>query len=71
MRHAKASHVSVIVRREGADLALTISDDGPGFDLAEAQGRGGLGLISLAERVRLGEGRLSIDTQPQRGTRDP
>jgi signal transduction histidine kinase len=65
--HAKASHASVNLTREGTDLVLTISDDGTGFDLAEARGRG-LGLISLEERVRLVGGRLTIDTAPQRGT---
>jgi two-component system sensor histidine kinase UhpB len=66
--HAKASRVRVSVARDGADLALTIGDDGSGFDLAEARRRGGLGLISLDERVRLASGRLVIDTQPQGGT---
>ena len=67
-RHAKASEVRVALERDGADLVLTIADDGHGFDLAEARGRGGLGLISLDERVRLARGRLTIDSQPQRGT---
>jgi signal transduction histidine kinase len=47
---------------------LTIGDEGSGFDLAEARGRGGLGRISLDERVRLAGGRLVIDTQPREGT---
>jgi signal transduction histidine kinase len=68
-RHAKPSHVSLDVARDGADLTLIISDDGCGFDLAEARSRGGLGLISLDERVRLVGGRLTIDTKPQHGTR--
>jgi two-component system sensor histidine kinase UhpB len=66
--HAKASKIRVFVQRDGADLALAIGDDGNGFDLAEARGRGGLGLISLDERVRLAGGRLVIDTQPRGGT---
>ena len=44
VRHAKASQVRVAVARDGANLVLTIGDDGSGFDLAEARGRGGLGL---------------------------
>jgi two-component system sensor histidine kinase UhpB len=66
--HAKAGHVSVTLTRDETDLVLTISDDGRGFDLAEARGRG-LGLISLEERARLVRGRLAIDTGPHRGTR--
>ena len=67
-RHAKPGQVSVAVARDRADLVLSIGDDGCGFDLAEARGQGGLGLISLDERVRLVRGRLTIDTQPQQGT---
>ena len=70
-RHAEASQVRVTVARDGADLVLTIRDDGRGFDLAEGRGRGGLGLISLDERVRLAGGRLTIDTQPQTRHGDP
>ena len=67
-KHAGAHHVSVTLARDGADVALSIGDDGRGFDLAAARGHDGLGLISLDERVRLARGSLTIDTQPQRGT---
>jgi signal transduction histidine kinase/ABC-type uncharacterized transport system substrate-binding protein len=66
--HAKAGHASVTLTRRGSDLVLTITDDGRGFDLAEARGHG-LGLISLEERVRLVGGRLTIATEPQHGTK--
>jgi len=66
--HAKAGHASVTLTRRGTDLVLTITDDGRGFDLAEARGRG-LGLISLEERVRLVGGRLTIATEQQHGTK--
>jgi signal transduction histidine kinase/ABC-type uncharacterized transport system substrate-binding protein len=66
-RHAGARDAWVTIRREGDDVALAIGDDGQGFDLAEARERG-LGLISLDERVRLVQGRLTIDTQRQAGT---
>jgi two-component system sensor histidine kinase UhpB len=67
-RHATARHVRVGIQRDGADVRLTIRDDGRGFDLAEARSRAGLGLISLDERVRLVGGRLTIDTDRGRGT---
>ncbi len=67
-RHAHAREVRVTLEREGGDVVLTIVDDGTGFDLPAARARGGLGLISLDERVRLARGRLMIDTKPQGGT---
>jgi signal transduction histidine kinase len=66
--HAKARNAWVSLTREGTELVLTIRDDGSGFDLDEARGRG-LGLISLEERVRHVGGRLSIDTEPEHGTK--
>ena len=67
-RHAKASHVWVSLECHRGDLVLVVRDDGRGFSFEEAQAKGGLGLISLDERVRLIEGRLAIDTKPQCGT---
>jgi signal transduction histidine kinase/ABC-type uncharacterized transport system substrate-binding protein len=67
-RHAKADRVWVSLERQRGYLALVIRDDGRGFDLEESRARGGLGLISLDERVRLVGGRITIDTKPGRGT---
>jgi signal transduction histidine kinase len=67
-KHAKARHARVIVARDHDDVRLTVADDGCGFDLTEARSRGGLGLISLDERVRLVGGQVTIRTGPQRGT---
>ena len=66
--HAAAHQAQVTLRSTGQSLELVIADDGQGFDLVKAQRSGGLGLISLDERVRLIGGSLAIDSQPQRGT---
>jgi PAS domain S-box-containing protein len=66
--HAGACKVQVTLRATGAGLALLIADDGQGFDLAQARSLGGLGLISLEERVRLVGGSLAIHTEHKRGT---
>jgi signal transduction histidine kinase len=66
--HAGARQAQVALRPTADGLELTIADDGQGFDLAEARRIGGLGLISLDERVRLVGGSVRINTQPQRGT---
>jgi PAS domain S-box-containing protein len=67
-RHADARRARVVLARAADGLELSVSDDGCGFDLAEARRAGGLGLISLDERVRLVRGNVRIDTRPQRGT---
>ena len=66
--HAAARKAQVTLRSSEEDLEMVIADDGQGFDLDEARRLGGLGLISLDERVRLVGGNLVITTEPQRGT---
>jgi two-component system sensor histidine kinase UhpB len=67
-RHAGATSVHVTLARTAGGVALTISDDGQGFDLAGVRPGRGLGLISLDERVRLVGGIMRIDTRPRWGT---
>jgi signal transduction histidine kinase len=66
--HAAAHKAQISLKSNDEGLELVIADDGQGFDLAEARRLGGLGLISLDERVRLVGGNLVITTEPQRGT---
>jgi signal transduction histidine kinase len=67
-RHAGARQAEVALTRSDDILELRIADDGQGFDLAAAQRRGGLGLTSIDERVRLVQGGVRIVTEPRRGT---
>ena len=72
-KHARATTINVAVRQEGAALAITLEDNGAGFDLAkvlarEASGRG-LGLATLDERTRMLGGALEIWSRPGVGTR--
>jgi len=66
-RHAKAKEIRVSVHGGGDALAITIQDDGIGFNAAESRGRG-LGLIGIEERVRELGGRFSVFSQPGKGT---
>jgi signal transduction histidine kinase len=66
--HAAAHKAQVTLRSSDKGLEMVVADDGQGFDLAGAREAGGLGLISLDERVRLIGGSLTINTEPQRGT---
>jgi signal transduction histidine kinase len=49
-------------------IRLRIADAGAGFDIDTAQKNGGLGLISMRERLRLVGGEISIKSQLSRGT---
>lgn len=66
--HSGAQSISVVLGREGDRLMLSITDDGRGFDPATARRRGGLGLVSIEERVRLEQGDLVVDSNAS-GTR--
>lgn len=65
-RHAQARQVRVHLSAEKSRVALTVEDDGVGF---EASRRRGLGLIGMEERVRELGGRLVIESTPGAGTR--
>ncbi len=66
-RHARANEIRVTIHGRQDALIMTIQDDGAGFDPAAVSGRG-LGLLGIQERVRELGGRLSILSQPGRGT---
>lgn len=60
-KHSDATHVDVRAEDDHGALVLRIRDNGHGFDVAEAQGRG-LGLSTMRERLaRLG-GTLQISS---------
>jgi signal transduction histidine kinase len=50
------------------EIHLTVSDSGAGFNREAAEESRGLGLISMKERLKLVNGTLSVDSQPNRGT---
>jgi signal transduction histidine kinase len=66
--HSGAKNISVVLARHDDRLSLAIADDGRGFDTATARRRGGLGLVSIEERVRLEQGDLVVDSDNS-GTR--
>lgn len=67
-KHSRARHVLVDLQCKGAELRLTIGDDGVGF-LPDTTVGNGLGLISIRDRVEAAGGRVKIHSAPGRGTR--
>lgn len=68
-RHSGAKTARVELRTESDHLQLTVADAGAGFDPVGVQARGGLGLASMRERVRLVQGELAVESSPGGGTR--
>jgi signal transduction histidine kinase len=67
-KHSGANKVRVFLRRAGSEIRLVVSDDGIGFDAEEALRRGGLGVRSMEERVRLIGGEFELISHPGEGT---
>ena len=68
-KHAHATTVKVVLSGKKDGIRLRIKDAGDGFDLNDIKGKGGgLGLISIEERVRLVNGKFTINSQPGNGT---
>jgi signal transduction histidine kinase len=72
-RHARAKKVSVVVRRQGGAIEVTVSDDGVGFDVARALRRDvrslSFGIVSMRERMAQVGGTLVLRSQAGKGTR--
>lgn len=66
-KHAQAHKVEISLDADERELAITVGDDGVGFDPAQHEDSGtGLGLFSLRERLDLLGGKLDISS-PSRG----
>ena len=64
VRHAQAKNVRVELKQQENEVELVVEDDGIGFDVQAARGRGAsdtsLGLIGMEERVLLVGGQIEI-----------
>lgn len=66
-RHSAATQVEIYLSFTPAEVTLAIQDNGRGFDLQAAQGRG-FGLRNMRERIDQAGGQLSIESRPGQGT---
>lgn len=66
LKHAQATHIKIILVREGNRIKLTIADNGKGFELQT--GKSGIGLVIIKERVENLKGVLTLSSVPGKGT---
>jgi len=67
-RHAGPASVTMTITGTQEATQLLIRDTGRGFDLDAARKQGGLGLVSMDERVKLVGGTFGIHAAPGQGT---
>ncbi len=67
VKHAQPNRVRLRLRQQDAQVAVTVSDDGAGFDPARAE-RHGMGLGLMRERVAELGGTFQLDSTPGEGT---
>jgi signal transduction histidine kinase len=68
LKYSQAGGVAVHLTSASDGLAATVVDDGVGFDVPAAWGKG-LGLVSMSERLEAIGGTLQIHSKPGQGTR--
>ncbi|MCB0166169.1 MAG: sensor histidine kinase [Anaerolineae bacterium] len=68
--HAQATRVLLTVEAEASAIRLTITDNGLGFDVEhQTSSPASFGLLTMAERAKSINGRCSIESHLNRGTR--
>ena len=67
-QHAAVDEAKVRLSIEDATVVLRVRDEGRGFDMHHLPGTPGLGLCSMAERIRHVGGQLRVESRPGVGT---
>lgn len=68
-KHSGAGIVNVNLERLDGEICLVVSDNGCGFDAFAARAHESLGLVSMEERIRAVNGKVTIDSVPGSGTK--
>ncbi len=72
VKHAEATRLTVELQTRAGYASVAVLDNGRGFDVTAQlvpRPQGGLGLLSIRERVQLLGGTLDVVSAPERGTR--
>ncbi len=67
-RHAKAKTLTVNLESTEGKVALTVHDDGVGFDVEKRDKANRYGLEGMRERAQLAGGELTVTSKPSEGT---
>jgi len=70
-RHARAGRVEVKIQQRPGSVCMSIADDGLGFEpkpAVQGKANGRLGLLGMAERLKMVGGTFAIRSAPGKGT---
>ena len=67
LKHAQATQIVIKMRFSSAGLAVSVSDNGVGFDL-KGNAKTGLGLKNLESRTQILNARIKLRSAPGKGT---
>ena len=71
LKYSEASEIKIIYRRNSELLSITVDDNGQGFDpdqIDPSKNGSGMGLEFMRERMNYLDGKLYIDSTPNKGT---
>lgn len=68
VKHSGAQRFAAQLQGTPGEIQLTVRDEGVGFDPDEVSPGGGLGLVSMRERLALVKGTIAISSKPKLGT---
>ena len=68
LKHAASKSAIVQVTKTDALLAVTVEDDGKGFDVSVLERSKGMGWTNIQHRVDFLKGRLDVRSSPGKGT---
>jgi len=68
-RHAQVKRATVTLEGTADSVRLSVEDRGVGFTVRATNAGPGLGLVGMKDRVQLVNGKMSIESEPGKGTR--
>lgn len=68
VKHAKATHIDLLLQYEQAIFTMKIKDNGVGFDKNKIFEMKGLGFLNMFQRARYVHGTLEVNAAPQQGS---
>lgn len=68
IKHAKANHINISIKKNDDDLVISMTDNGVGFNTDELKESKGLGWKNIFSRVSMLDGSIKLESELQKGT---